>query len=106
MHQLTVLGLYQYSQSVSKPRNVTPDLPEHVNCSKKWAWLRLGLYQMKYEDVTSAVSSLQTALRLDSSDRFVDCCINPLHVLIRVCSSPDPYSMKLASVRQTVGIGA
>jgi tetratricopeptide (TPR) repeat protein len=43
-----------------------------LNCllSSKWAWLRLGLYQMKHEDLNNAISSLQAALRLDPTDRL------------------------------------
>ncbi|XP_035667182.1 tetratricopeptide repeat protein 37-like isoform X1 [Branchiostoma floridae] len=34
----------------------------------KWAWLRLGLYQLKHGDGTQAVKSLQAALRADPKD--------------------------------------
>ncbi|KAI8480965.1 Tetratricopeptide repeat protein 37 [Branchiostoma belcheri] len=34
----------------------------------KWAWLRLGLYQLKHGEGTQAVKSLQAALRADPKD--------------------------------------
>ena len=37
--------------------------------SAKWAWLRLGLYQVKHEDPTVAIASFQAALRADPTDK-------------------------------------
>ncbi|XP_071964679.1 tetratricopeptide repeat protein 37-like [Antedon mediterranea] len=34
----------------------------------KWAWLRLGLYQLKHNDAGKAVTSFQAALRADTKD--------------------------------------
>nr|XP_006811551.1 PREDICTED: tetratricopeptide repeat protein 37-like [Saccoglossus kowalevskii] len=36
--------------------------------SAKWAWLRLGLYQLKKQEYSQAISSLQCALRADPKD--------------------------------------
>lgn len=37
--------------------------------SGKWAWLRLGLYQVRHDDPTIAVASFQAALRADPRDK-------------------------------------
>ncbi|XP_064650742.1 tetratricopeptide repeat protein 37-like [Lineus longissimus] len=36
--------------------------------SAKWAWLRLGLHHLKFNDPTTAVTCLQSALRADPND--------------------------------------
>lgn len=36
--------------------------------SPKWAWMRLGLYQMRYGDATDAIRSFQTAIKQDPKD--------------------------------------
>lgn len=37
----------------------------------KWAWLRLGLYQLSNEESTDAVNSFQNVVKSDPEDRFV-----------------------------------
>ncbi|PVD20045.1 hypothetical protein C0Q70_20539 [Pomacea canaliculata] len=41
-----------------------------AGCSK-WAWLRLGLSQVRTGDSTNAIASFQSALRADPSDDFI-----------------------------------
>lgn len=41
----------------------------------KWAWLRLGLYQVKHDSANSAVTSFQAALRGDPKDNHVWECL-------------------------------
>ncbi|XP_059178471.1 superkiller complex protein 3-like isoform X2 [Physella acuta] len=41
----------------------------------KWAWLRLGLYQIKHENPSKAIMSLQSALRADPNDNHVWECL-------------------------------
>ncbi|KAK3098545.1 hypothetical protein FSP39_020503 [Pinctada imbricata] len=43
--------------------------------SSKWAWLRYGLHQMKHDSLSSAVSSLQSAVRADPNDSHVWECL-------------------------------
>ncbi|XP_056022044.1 SKI3 subunit of superkiller complex protein-like [Ostrea edulis] len=41
----------------------------------KWAWLRLGLYQVKHDTTSVAISSFQSALRADPKDPHVWECL-------------------------------
>ncbi|XP_064609375.1 tetratricopeptide repeat protein 37-like [Liolophura sinensis] len=43
--------------------------------SGKWAWLRLGLHQVKKTDHTAAMTSFQAALRADPADNHVWECL-------------------------------
>ncbi|XP_033749913.1 LOW QUALITY PROTEIN: tetratricopeptide repeat protein 37-like [Pecten maximus] len=43
--------------------------------SAKWAWLRLGLYQVKYDSPSVAITSFQSALRADPKDNHVWECL-------------------------------
>ncbi|XP_021379584.1 tetratricopeptide repeat protein 37-like [Mizuhopecten yessoensis] len=43
--------------------------------SAKWAWLRLGLYQVKHDSPFVAVTSFQSALRADPKDNHVWECL-------------------------------
>ncbi|ELT99404.1 hypothetical protein CAPTEDRAFT_188519 [Capitella teleta] len=46
----------------------------------KWAWLRLGLYQLKTDHASSAVTSLQAALRADPTDRSCLECLGEAYI--------------------------
>ncbi|XP_078313322.1 superkiller complex protein 3-like [Crassostrea virginica] len=41
----------------------------------KWAWLRLGLHQVKHDTASTAISSFQSALRADPKDPHVWECL-------------------------------
>ncbi|XP_069137889.1 tetratricopeptide repeat protein 37-like isoform X1 [Argopecten irradians] len=43
--------------------------------SAKWAWLRLGLYQVKHDSPSVAITSFQSALRADPKDNHVWECL-------------------------------
>ncbi|KAK6188238.1 hypothetical protein SNE40_004461 [Patella caerulea] len=43
--------------------------------SAKWAWLRLGLCQIKLDNAVAAISSFQSALRADTTDNHVWECL-------------------------------
>ncbi|KAL4223110.1 Tetratricopeptide repeat protein 37 [Mactra antiquata] len=85
--------------------------------SSKWAWLRLGLYQIKNEDTSEAIRSLLFALSSDPSNTHILECLGEayltrgsytaaLKVFTKV-SQLDPDSMyplfQLASIKQTLG---
>lgn len=46
----------------------------------KWAWLRLGLYQVKHEDPSVAIASFQSALRADPKDNHVWECLGEAYL--------------------------
>ncbi|XP_052248166.1 tetratricopeptide repeat protein 37-like isoform X1 [Dreissena polymorpha] len=83
----------------------------------KWAWLRLGLHQMKHDDPSVAIVSLQSALRADSKDVHVWECLGEaymargsytaaLKAFIRATEldQSSVYSLfQIASIKQALG---
>ncbi|KAL8583667.1 hypothetical protein ACOMHN_037390 [Nucella lapillus] len=88
----------------------------NAGCAK-WAWLRLGLAQVRTGDPSSATISFQSALRADPSDRHVWECLAEAYLhrgsftaalkaftkAVELC--PDSiYSLyQMASIKQTLG---
>ncbi|KAH7962098.1 hypothetical protein HPB52_014424 [Rhipicephalus sanguineus] len=58
--------LGQHEQNVKFLEAITSQLPVK---RAKWAWLRLGLQQLRLGSATEAVQSLQNSLRADPSDK-------------------------------------
>ncbi|XP_052801085.1 tetratricopeptide repeat protein 37-like [Mya arenaria] len=85
--------------------------------SGKWAWLRLGLWQMKHGDPSVAIASLQSALRADSKDTHVWECLGEAYLLrgsytaslkaFTRAAELNPASIyclfQIASIKQTLG---
>ncbi|XP_060595460.1 tetratricopeptide repeat protein 37-like [Ruditapes philippinarum] len=83
----------------------------------KWAWLRLGLYQVKHEDPSIAIASFQSALRADPKDNHVWECLGEAYLArgsftaslkaFTRASELCPDSMyclfQMASIKQTLG---
>ncbi|XP_053375489.1 tetratricopeptide repeat protein 37-like [Mercenaria mercenaria] len=83
----------------------------------KWAWLRLGLYQVKHEDPSIAIASFQSALRADPKDNHVWECLGEAYLArgsftaslkaFTRASELNPDSMyclfQMASIKQTLG---
>ncbi|KAK3606262.1 hypothetical protein CHS0354_037938 [Potamilus streckersoni] len=86
--------------------------------SAKWAWLRLGLYQVKHENPSTAVTSFQSALRADPNDNHVWECLAEAYLYrgsytaalkaFTKSTQLDPDSMysyfQIASIKQTLGL--
>ncbi|KAL3865870.1 hypothetical protein ACJMK2_043219 [Sinanodonta woodiana] len=86
--------------------------------SAKWAWLRLGLYQVKHENPSIAVTSFQSALRADPNDNHVWECLAEAYLYrgsyttalkaFTKSTQLDPDSMysyfQIASIKQTLGL--
>lgn len=86
--------------------------------SAKWAWLRLGLHQLKNENPNAAVTALQAALRPDPLDHHVWECLGEAYVnrgsytaalkAFTKASELDPQSIysqyMIASIKQTLGL--
>ncbi|CAG5130134.1 unnamed protein product, partial [Candidula unifasciata] len=85
--------------------------------SAKWAWLRLGLYQIKHENPTMAIMSLQSALRADPTDCHIWECLadayfqrGSLTAALKAftkASELDPHSLyclyQIATIKHTLG---
>ncbi|CAL1530763.1 unnamed protein product [Lymnaea stagnalis] len=83
----------------------------------KWAWLRLGLHQIKHDDPTTAITSLQSALRADPNDNHVWECLAEAYLqrgsftaslkAFSKASELDPNSLyclyKIANIKHTLG---
>ncbi|XP_077989019.1 tetratricopeptide repeat protein 37-like isoform X1 [Glandiceps talaboti] len=86
--------------------------------SVKWAWLRLGLYQLKQRDCTQAVTSFQNALRADPKDVCCWQCLAEAYMTrgshtaalkaFTRASELDPTSVychfQIAAIKQTLGL--
>ncbi|BFY97470.1 hypothetical protein BsWGS_00510 [Bradybaena similaris] len=85
--------------------------------SAKWAWLRLGLYQIKHENPTKAIMSLQSALRADPNDSHIWECLADAYCqrgsltaslkAFTKASELDPNSLyclyQIATIKHTLG---
>ncbi|XP_071101530.1 superkiller complex protein 3-like [Haliotis cracherodii] len=83
----------------------------------KWAWLRLGLYQVRHDDPTIAVASFQAALRADPRDNHVWECLAEAYLhrgsytaalkTFTKAAELNPESVyslfQIASIKQTLG---
>ncbi|XP_055874018.1 tetratricopeptide repeat protein 37-like [Biomphalaria glabrata] len=83
----------------------------------KWAWLRLGLYQIKQNDFDAAIISLQSALRGDPQDNHVWECLAEAYLqrgsynaalkAFTKASELDPNSLycqyKIANIKHVLG---
>ncbi|XP_074648800.1 tetratricopeptide repeat protein 37-like [Tubulanus polymorphus] len=84
----------------------------------KWAWLRLGLHQLQVDDPSSALASLQCALRSDPDDYHVWECLGEVYVSrgsynaamkafqrANQLQSDSVYSLyKIASIKESLGV--
>ncbi|GFR81884.1 tetratricopeptide repeat protein 37, partial [Elysia marginata] len=68
----TLLELGEEEQSLKILQKVTQMA---LAGGAKWAWLRLGLHQMRHDDPSTAIMSLQCALRADPDDQHVWECL-------------------------------
>ncbi|XP_012943920.1 tetratricopeptide repeat protein 37 isoform X2 [Aplysia californica] len=110
----TLMELGEESQSIKILENVTAKAA--AGCAK-WAWLRLGLHQTRQEDPTTAIASLQSALRADPNDNHVWECLADAYFqrgsftaalkAFTKASELDPESLycqyQIASIKQTLG---
>lgn len=67
-----LLELREEEQALKILEKVTKMAPAG---SAKWAWIRLGLHQMRQDDPSTAIMSLQCALRADPDDHSVWECL-------------------------------
>lgn len=84
----------------------------------KWAWLRLGLHQVKHDTISAAISSFQSALRADSKDPHVFECLAEAYYkrgsytaalkAFKVASELNPMSLyslyMIACIKQTLSL--
>ncbi|XP_077514565.1 tetratricopeptide repeat protein 37 isoform X2 [Amblyomma americanum] len=70
--------LGQHEQNVKFLEAITNQLPVK---RAKWAWLRLGLQQMRLDNAADAVQSLQNALRADPDDRACWECLGEAYLM-------------------------
>ncbi|XP_013407175.1 tetratricopeptide repeat protein 37 isoform X1 [Lingula anatina] len=88
--------------------------------SVKWAWMRLGLHQLKHMEPTAAIASFQCALRADSNDRHCWECLAEAYATrgsytaalkaftkVAEMSEDNMYGLyQIASIKQTLGLYA
>ncbi|KAK3788293.1 hypothetical protein RRG08_027026 [Elysia crispata] len=112
-----LLELGEEDQSLKVLQKVTQMAP--AGCAK-WAWLRLGLYQMRHEDPSTAIMSLQSALRADPEDQHVWECLAEAYLqrgsftaslkAFTKASELNPESwycfQQIASIKHTLGLAA
>ncbi|XP_070543416.1 tetratricopeptide repeat protein 37-like [Ptychodera flava] len=84
----------------------------------KWAWLRLGLYQLKHREYSQSVASFQHALRADPKDRCCWECLAEAYInrgsytaalkAFTKATELDPNSIychfQIAAIKQTLGL--
>lgn len=70
--------LGQHEQNVKFLEAITSQLPVK---RVKWAWLRLGLQQLRLGNATEAVQSLQNSLRADPSDKSCWECLGEAYLM-------------------------
>ncbi|KAL1416392.1 hypothetical protein MTO96_028019 [Rhipicephalus appendiculatus] len=70
--------LGQHEQNVKFLEAITSQLPVK---RAKWAWLRLGLQQLRLGSATEAVQSLQNSLRADPSDKSCWECLGEAYLM-------------------------
>lgn len=70
--------LGQHEQNVKFLEAITSQLPVK---RAKWAWLRLGLQQLRLGHATEAVQSLQNSLRADPNDKSCWECLGEAYLL-------------------------
>ncbi|RUS81604.1 hypothetical protein EGW08_010617 [Elysia chlorotica] len=113
----TLLELGEEDQSLKVLQKVTQMAP--AGCAK-WAWLRLGLHQMRQEDPSTAIMSLQSALRADPQDQHVWECLAEAYLqrgsftaalkAFTKASELNPESwycfQQIASIKHTLGLAA
>ncbi|GFN82445.1 arrestin domain-containing protein 3-like [Plakobranchus ocellatus] len=112
-----LLKLGEEEQSLRVLQKVTQMAP--AGCAK-WAWLRLGLHQMRHEDPSAAIVSLQSALRADPEDQHVWECLAEAYLhrgsltaslkAFTKASELSPDSVyclqQIASIKQVLGLTA